>query len=290
MCWYNSSRAATALCPVLGGVQVVRQWAGLYDVTPDNNPILGPAGPENFFQLSGFVGHGFMMAPAVAELYADLVAGRGRDEIFDRFEPGAYSSREFIEAMGEYLARNHPRNESIVKTCYQKRIPIFCPAFSDCSAGFGFVLQQTDAIEEGRGVYDNITKSLSYLLAGNAGELAVMVGASLAGWPLPLLPVQLLWINFVTDGLPALALASDPMEPDILRRPPRDCVRLVMPRFDSLPTRLSSFPAFGLSGSVLPCHSRIAESATGTARALCRIRHAAWMRRKSCVFVSYWDI
>ena len=63
----------------------MRQWAGLYDVTPDHQPILGPAGFANFLQLSGFVGHGFMMAPAVAELYADLLAGRGRDEIFDRF-------------------------------------------------------------------------------------------------------------------------------------------------------------------------------------------------------------
>ncbi|MBK9188162.1 MAG: deoxyhypusine synthase [Phycisphaerales bacterium] len=72
-------------------------------------------------------------------------------EIFNAFEPGAYSSREFIEAMGAYLAAKHPRNESIVKTCYQKRVPIFVPAFSDCSAGFGIVLQQTEAIEQGRG-------------------------------------------------------------------------------------------------------------------------------------------
>jgi deoxyhypusine synthase len=74
-------------------------------------------------------------------------------EIFDHFEPGAYSSREFIEAMGAYLA-NNPRlakNESLVKTAYLKRVPIFVPAFSDCSAGFGIVLQQTEAIEEGRG-------------------------------------------------------------------------------------------------------------------------------------------
>jgi deoxyhypusine synthase len=71
-------------------------------------------------------------------------------EIFNAFEPGAYSSREFIEAMGAYLANNpkHAKNESIVKTCYQKRVPIFVPAFSDCSAGFGIVLQQTEAIEE----------------------------------------------------------------------------------------------------------------------------------------------
>jgi deoxyhypusine synthase len=74
-------------------------------------------------------------------------------EIFNAFEPGAYSSREFIEAMGAYLANNPKlaKNDSIVKTCYQKRIPIFVPAFSDCSAGFGIVLQQTEAIEEGRG-------------------------------------------------------------------------------------------------------------------------------------------
>jgi deoxyhypusine synthase len=74
-------------------------------------------------------------------------------EIFNAFAPGAYSSREIIEAMGAYLS-NSPKlakNESIVKTCYQKRVPIFVPAFSDCSAGFGIVLQQTEAIEQGRG-------------------------------------------------------------------------------------------------------------------------------------------
>jgi deoxyhypusine synthase len=74
-------------------------------------------------------------------------------EIFNAFQPGAYSSREFIEAMGAYLANNpkFAKNESIVKTCYQKRVPIFVPAFSDCSAGFGIVLQQTEAIERGTG-------------------------------------------------------------------------------------------------------------------------------------------
>lgn len=73
-------------------------------------------------------------------------------EIFKAFEPGAYSSREFIEAMGAYLVKHHPKNESLVKTAFQKRVPIFVPAFSDCSAGFGIVLQQTEAIEEGRGL------------------------------------------------------------------------------------------------------------------------------------------
>jgi P-type Ca2+ transporter type 2C len=77
------------------------------------------------------------------------------------------------------------------------------------------------AVEEGRGIYDNIAKTLAYLLGGNAGELTVMFIAALIGWPLPLLPIQLLWINLVTDGLPALALATDPIDPGMLTRPPR---------------------------------------------------------------------
>ncbi|CAA9889827.1 Calcium-transporting ATPase [Candidatus Methylobacter favarea] len=77
------------------------------------------------------------------------------------------------------------------------------------------------AVEEGRGIYDNIAKTLAYLLSGNTGELIVMLSAVLLGWPLPLLPLHLLWINLVTDGLPALALATDPIDPGVLNRPPR---------------------------------------------------------------------
>jgi len=77
------------------------------------------------------------------------------------------------------------------------------------------------AVREGRGIFDNIRKALVYLLAGNVAELSVMLIASLAGLPLPLLPLQLLWINLVTDGLPALALVMDPPEADIMARPPR---------------------------------------------------------------------
>ncbi|MEX2208762.1 MAG: cation-translocating P-type ATPase [Myxococcota bacterium] len=77
------------------------------------------------------------------------------------------------------------------------------------------------AVEEGRGIYDNVAKTLAYLLAGNAGELAVMLIAAVFGYPAPLLPIQLLWINLVTDGLPALALATDPIDDGVLERPPR---------------------------------------------------------------------
>ena len=77
------------------------------------------------------------------------------------------------------------------------------------------------AVEEGRGIYDNIRKTLQYLLAGNSGELLLMTVCVVAGLPTPLLPIHLLWINLVTDGFPALCLATDPIDPDVMRRPPR---------------------------------------------------------------------
>ncbi|MEO8257286.1 MAG: cation-translocating P-type ATPase [Acidobacteriota bacterium] len=77
------------------------------------------------------------------------------------------------------------------------------------------------AIREGRGIFDNIRKTLVYLLSGNTAELTVMLVAAVGGLPLPLLPLHLLWINVVTDGLPAIALVFDPPEEDVLGRPPR---------------------------------------------------------------------
>ena len=77
------------------------------------------------------------------------------------------------------------------------------------------------AIREGRGIFDNIRKTLVYLLSGNFAELLVMFAAAVAGLPLPLLPLQILWINLMTDGLPALALVMDPPDEDVLARPPR---------------------------------------------------------------------
>jgi Ca2+-transporting ATPase len=77
------------------------------------------------------------------------------------------------------------------------------------------------AVEEGRRIYDNIRKFIRYMLATNCGELLVLFFAILLGMPLPLLPVQILWINLVTDGLPALALGAEPAERGIMKRPPR---------------------------------------------------------------------
>jgi Ca2+-transporting ATPase len=77
------------------------------------------------------------------------------------------------------------------------------------------------AIREGRGILDNIQKALVYLLTGNSAELFVMLFASIAGLPLPLSALQLLWINLVTDGLPALSLVMEPTGDDVLTRKPR---------------------------------------------------------------------
>ena len=77
------------------------------------------------------------------------------------------------------------------------------------------------AVEEGRGIYDNIRKTLQYLLAGNTGELLLMTMCVALGLPSPLLPIHLLWINLVTDGMPALCLATDPIDPDVMKRHPR---------------------------------------------------------------------
>ena len=77
------------------------------------------------------------------------------------------------------------------------------------------------AVEEGRVIYDNIRKFIRYILATNSGEIWLMLVTPFFGMPLPLLPLQILWMNLVTDGLPALALGLEPPESDAMRRPPR---------------------------------------------------------------------
>jgi len=77
------------------------------------------------------------------------------------------------------------------------------------------------AVEEGRAIFDNIKKYLIFLLSCNIAEILVLTGTFFIGLPLPLIALQILWVNLTTDGLPALALGVDPKAPDIMSRPPR---------------------------------------------------------------------
>ena len=78
-----------------------------------------------------------------------------------------------------------------------------------------------EAVREGRGIYDNIRKTVHFLLSSNIGEILTIFVAMLLGWAAPLLPIQLLWVNLVTDSLPAIALGMEPAEENIMERPPR---------------------------------------------------------------------
>ena len=84
------------------------------------------------------------------------------------------------------------------------------------------------AVEEGRRIYDNILKAIQFMLSTNIGEVLVIFIAITANWPAPLLPIQILWINLVTDSLPALALSVDPTEPDVMQRSPVDSKQGIM--------------------------------------------------------------
>ncbi len=86
------------------------------------------------------------------------------------------------------------------------------------------------AIEEGRGIYENIRKFIRYLLASNVGEIMTMFLAMMAGLPLPLVPIQILWVNLVTDGLPAMALGVDQAERDLMQQKPRSAKENIFAR------------------------------------------------------------
>jgi Ca2+-transporting ATPase len=86
------------------------------------------------------------------------------------------------------------------------------------------------AVEEGRVIYDNIRKFVFYLFSCNLAEVLVIFGAGLLGLPQPLLPLQILWLNLVTDTFPALSLAVEPAEADVMRRSPRDPAEAILSR------------------------------------------------------------
>jgi Ca2+-transporting ATPase len=123
------------------------------------------------------------------------------------------------------------------------------------------------AAEEGRAVFDNIRKTIHFLLSCNVSEVLVMLFAALIGLPLPLLPIQILWMNLVTDGMPALALAVDPKAPDLMKRKPRrpearllDAKRLLAIGVEGL--MLSAVALGGFSYSLYGLHQTVEQART----------------------------
>ncbi|MGE5571939.1 MAG: cation-translocating P-type ATPase [Bacteroidota bacterium] len=184
----------------------------------------------------------------------DLIAGDGRGDV--RAIAGAELDRMTDDALGkavattQVFARVSPEHKLRIVRALKGQGHIVAmtgdgvndaPAVKEADIGVAMGMSGTDvtreaaamvladdnyativaAVEEGRAIYDNIRKFIRYLLACNAGEVLTMLIAVLVGLPLPLVPMQILWMNLVTDGLPAIALGIDPVDPDVMTREPR---------------------------------------------------------------------
>jgi Ca2+-transporting ATPase len=190
-----------------------------------------------------------LTAQAVARELGLLSGGR----VVSGAELGAMSDTDLARAVGtiEVYARVSPAHKLRVVNALQQQGEVVAmtgdgvndaPALKQADIGIAMGITGTEvsreaaamtltddnfasivaAVEEGRGIFGNIKKYLMYLLSSNIGEIGLMAGAALAGLPLPLTAVQILYVNLATDGLPALALAVDPPESDLMRRPPRN--------------------------------------------------------------------
>ncbi|MCG2790393.1 MAG: calcium-translocating P-type ATPase, SERCA-type, partial [Actinomycetia bacterium] len=191
-----------------------------------------------------------LTAKAIA---SELGIYHSRDRIITGEELEKMSQSELEEAVGNttIFARVSPRHKRRIVSALQKNKQVVAmtgdgvndaPALKESDIGIAMGITGTDvtkeasdmiltddnfasivgAVEEGRKIYQNIKKFIHYLISCNLGEIIAISGAILIGLPSPLIPIQILWVNLVTDGLPALALGLDPAEEDIMRRPPRD--------------------------------------------------------------------
>jgi len=191
--------------------------------------------------------------PLTAKAVADELGLTKGGRVVTGPELEAMTDAELEQAVGaiDVCARVSPAHKLRVVTALQKRGQVVAmtgdgvndaPALKKADIGIAMGITGTDvskeasamtltddnfasivaAVEEGRGIFSNIKKYLMYLLSSNIGEIGLMAGATLAGLPLPLTAVQILYVNLATDGLPALALAVDPPERGLMRRPPRD--------------------------------------------------------------------
>ena len=189
--------------------------------------------------------------PLTARHIAQQVGITDNDRFLTGQELDLLSPEELIEATRtvSVFARVSPEHKLKLIDAYQRQNNIVsmtgdgvndAPALKKADIGVAMGITGTDvakgaadmvllddnfativaAVEEGRVIYDNIRRFIKYLLTCNASEIAVMLIGPFLGMPLPLLPLQILWMNLVTDGLPALALGVEPPEQDVMKRPP----------------------------------------------------------------------
>ena len=123
------------------------------------------------------------------------------------------------------------------------------------------------AVEQGRVIYSNIRKFVYYLLSCNAAEIMIIFLAIVFGWPVPLTAIQLLWLNLVTDGAPALALGTEPGDPDIMDRPPRPPEEHIINKYmqigiviQTIAITAVTLGAFAIGRFVDPDHIEFAET------------------------------
>lgn len=148
------------------------------------------------------------------------------------------------------------------------------------------------AVAGGRGIYDNIRRAIHYLLGCNIGEILCVFAATLFGMPAPLLPIQLLFINLVTDSLPALALGAEMPDSRVMQRPPRDSAKSFFADRTGLDIALEGMLIGALSlfafvaGSSLFKNScvELGRTMAFAAQSLCEIAHSFNMRSRRSVF------
>lgn len=148
------------------------------------------------------------------------------------------------------------------------------------------------AVAQGRGIYDNIRKAIHYLLGCNIGEILCVFAATLFGMPAPLLPIQLLWINLVTDSLPALALGTEKLDKDIMLRSPQDSSKSFFANGTGIDIALEgmligALSLFGfVAGRCLFPNScdELGRTMAFAAQSMCEVMHSLNMRSRHSIF------